>query len=449
MTDRAILDIPAMEASRELRAPQVAAPDSLHPFRYEHPDNESLPHVVKFSGGRTSGMLLLLLLEASLLKAERGDVVVFNNTSAEHPKTYEFARRCKEFAERKHGLPFFWLEYQTYEDARGGEYTRLPSWRLVNAEPRSESNPEGYHWRGEVYEELLSWTGFVPNLFQRTCTQSLKLETTRAFLKEWFADRPGTERLGHFGKASRLEDDELYERHLRSGGGVPREIFLEKKRFARERPFHRPAQLYADFSSPARGFQSSYLAESVPGESVVFGEEGVEYLSFVGLRGDEPHRVARVRRRNGGGPESAGYRGERARMPLFDRGVTREDVEDFWRRRSWNLDLDSEAGLSNCAFCFLKGVGALQNARAALGAEAVEELRDTPCDLNWWVALERKYGRDLKAEKRTTAREIPDDFIGFFGASSGFSYRRLAEAPMTKGALAEFAESVLPCDCTD
>ena len=392
-------------------------------------------------------MLLFILLEAGLLKPERGDVIVFNNTSAEHPKTYEFARRCKKLVEKKYGLPFFWLEYQTYEDARNGEYTRLPSCRLVNAEPRSATNPDGYHWRGEVYEELLSWAGFVPTLFQRTCTQSLKLETTRAFLREWLADKPGTERLGHFGKASRLRDDELYERHRRNGGGVPKEIFLEKKRFARERPFCRPAQLYADFSLPAREFQSPYLDESVVGESVVFGGDGVEYLSFVGLRGDEPHRVARVRRRNGGGPESAGWQGEHAYTPLFDMGVARDDVEDFWRKQSWNLNL--EAGLSNCAFCFLKGVGVLQNARAALGAEADEELRNTPCDLNWWVELERKYGRDLKAEDRATTREIPGDFIGFFGAGSEFSYRRLAEAPRTKDALAEFADSVLPCDCTD
>ena len=101
-------------------------------------------------------MLLFILLEAGLLKPKRGDVIVFNNTSAEHPKTYEFARRCKKLVEKKYGLPFFWLEYQTYEDARNGEYTRLPSYRLVNAEPRSAANPDGYHWRGEVYEELLS-----------------------------------------------------------------------------------------------------------------------------------------------------------------------------------------------------------------------------------------------------------------------------------------------------
>ncbi|MCE2452664.1 MAG: hypothetical protein J4F48_07470 [Nitrospinae bacterium] len=434
---------------REVQSIQAIGPKSICDFKYASPSHHELPHVLKFSGGQTSGMLLFTLLEAGLLVAKRGDVVIFNNTSAEHPKTYEFTRLCKQLVENKYGIPFFWLEYQTYEDARSGEYTRLPSYRLVNTEPMSETNPDGYHWRGEVYEELLSWIGFVPTVFQCPCTQSLKLETTRAFLKEWFANKPETKRLGHFGKSSRLEDDELYERHLRNGGGVPRDIFFEKKQFARARPIYRPAQPYSDFSFPARRFQSLYIDENVFGESVIFGEDDVEYLSFVGLRSDEPHRAAKVRQRNSGGPESAGYHGEHAYMPLFDMGITKEDVEDFWEKQRWRLELASGDGLSNCVFCFLKGLKVLRSAHAALGTVVDEELQNTPCDLNWWVNLEQKYGRDMKAEEREMKREIPNDFIGFFGANSAFSYQRLAESPRTKDSLAEFADSVLPCDCTD
>lgn len=427
----------------------IDAPKFENGFPYEELNHKDLPHVVKFSGGRTSGMMLFVLLEAGLLRAERGDVVLFNNTSAEHPKTYEFVQRCKQVVEMKYGIPFFWLEYQTYEDARNGKYTRLSSYRLVNTQPWSETNPNGYHWRGEVYEELLSWTGFVPNIFQRTCTQNLKLETTRAFLKEWFANKPETERLGHFGKGSRLEDDDLYECHLRNGGSVPKEIFLEKKRFARGRPVCRPMQLYTDFSSSVRKFQNSHLDENVIGGIVDFGEDRVEYLSCVGLRADEPHRVAKVRLRNSSGPELAGYQGELAYMPLFGMGVTRKDVEDFWKKQSWNLELDSKDGLSNCTYCFLKGLRVLQSAHAALGAGVDEELKNTPCDLNWWVNLERKYGRDLEAEKREIKRKVPNNFIGFFGVGNGFSYQHLAESQGKKDSLSEFEDSVLPCDCTD
>ncbi len=130
-------------------------------------------------------------------------------------------------------------------------------------------------------------------------------------------------------------------------------------------------------------------------------------------------------------------------------GLTREDVEDFWGQQSWALELDSKDGLSNCTYCFLKGLRVLQNAQAALGTIVEEELENTPCDLNWWVSLEQKYGRDMEAEKRQIRREIPNGFIGFFGAKSAFSYQRLAEAPRTKDSLAGFEDSVLPCDCTD
>lgn len=54
-------------------------------LRYRARAHGDLPHVMKFSGGRSSGMLLFTLLENGLLSAERGDVVVFNNTSCEHP----------------------------------------------------------------------------------------------------------------------------------------------------------------------------------------------------------------------------------------------------------------------------------------------------------------------------------------------------------------------------
>ena len=103
-------------------------------------------------------MLLFTLLENRILDANRRDVIVFNNTSAEHPGTYRFARDCKKVSSR-YGIPFFWVEFQTYEDARNGEWTRLPSYRLVNDQPKSPDNPDGFHWRGEVFEELLSWSG--------------------------------------------------------------------------------------------------------------------------------------------------------------------------------------------------------------------------------------------------------------------------------------------------
>lgn len=173
--------------------PPIGPTGQLH---YRARRHRELPHIVKFSGGRSSGLLLFVLLENGLLQAERGDVVVFNNTAAEHPETYWFVAECKRRCEAA-GIPFFLVEFQTYEDARHGEWRRLPVYRLVNASPRSDDNPDGFCWQGEVFDEMLSHQGFVPNRFRRVCTKHLKLETTRRFLSDWLAGKEGIPALGH------------------------------------------------------------------------------------------------------------------------------------------------------------------------------------------------------------------------------------------------------------
>ena len=216
--DYAIRDVPKLVVSKRLRkAPPRHDPLKEYPFRYRAGSHRTLPHVAKFSGGRSSGMLLFILLENRILDRERGDVIVFNNTSSEHPDTCRFVRDCME-ASGRYGIPFFLVEFQTYEDARGGEWTRIPSYRLVNDRPKSPDNPDGFHWKGEVFEELLSWSGYLPNQFSRICTLRMKLEATRLFLKDWLASKEAIPRLGHHGNGSRVDPDTLYERHRRNQG---------------------------------------------------------------------------------------------------------------------------------------------------------------------------------------------------------------------------------------
>lgn len=402
---------------------------------------------MKFSGGKTSGMLLFILLESGLLKAERGDVVVFNNTSAEHPKTYEFVKQCKRVVERRYKIPFFWVEHQTYEDARRGEYVRLQSFKLVNTEPYSEANTDGYHHKGEVFEEMLSHKGYVPTFFQRTCTQSLKLESSRFFLREWLANKEETERLGHFGKSSRLDDDEMYARHKRNQGEVPVEIFLAKKAFVKSRPWIRNSQKWSDYSCVATPFANKELEGKAYGRKAHFGKGGIEYVSFVGIRYDEMPRVQKIQRRNAGQADTEGYEGEHVYMPLAEMKVTEGDVQDFWDRQTWKLDLNKDDNLSNCTFCFLKGVQKLEAAKTAIEKEKIVEYAGTPCDIRWWADIERRYGRDMKAEGRKIKSKVMDGFIGFFGVSKNLSYQKLAKGQLDKSNLP--TEDILPCDCTD
>ena len=425
--------------------------NGLYHFRYRAKAHRELPHVVKFSGGRSSGMLLFLLLENRILEPDRGDVIVFNNTASEHPKTYEFTRDCMK-ASNSYGVPFFWVEFQTYEDARNGEWTRLPTYRLVNDRPESTENENGFHWRGEVFEELLSWSGYVPNQFSRICTKNMKLETTRKFLKDWLACKDSVPRLGHFGSRSKIDIDSLHRRHIRKQGSVPKNIFAQKKAYGLSRPHVRPQQRYSNFSLVWQPFRNHSLNGAVFGEQAAFGKSGVEYVAFVGLRGDEQARVQRVSSRNAG-PGSSGYSGEHVYMPLADMAVSREDVNAFWDNQPWDLSLPREGSLSNCVYCFLKGASNLRTVRSRMEEQKhIEEsgygsLLNTPSDINWWKRMEQTYGRDLIAERRKITGDPENTLIGFFGTSTDFSYERLAVADESE--IDQYSGTLLPCDCTE
>lgn len=443
--------VPKLLISGEIQTPKCYDPHKDYAFRYRAKRHRGLPHVVKFSGGRSSGLLLFTLLENGFLKQERGDVVVFNNTSCEHPETYKFVVECKKRVEAN-GVPFFFVQFQTYEDARQGEWRRIPSYRLVNDRPFSEDNPNGFQWRGEVFEEMLSHKAYLPNQFRRVCTQSLKLEVTRQFLRDWFASKTGISHLGHGLSQSQVDTDQLHKLHIRAGGGVPEDILLEKKCFMLNRPTSRPQQLYKDFSSPSNTFENPFLKGKVFGRRAWFGDRGVEYVAFIGLRGDEQLRVARVETRSSNPHANAGYEGEHVYMPLAKIKITKEDVNSFWAQQSWDLNLPRDGALSNCVYCFLKGVNNLSRVHAAMETQKNEIIEDfgsiinTPCDIDWWMDKEHRYGRDLETEKRERTNPDAPDFIGFFGMSSGFSYDVLAK---DNGNLEKFSDTVLPCECTE
>ena len=258
---------------------------------YRNQRHAKLPHVIKFSGGRSSGMRLFKLLESGQLDPDRGDVIIFNNTAAEHPETYRFVDECRARA-RPAGIPFFQIEFQTYEDAHQGEWTRLPAYRLVNARPRTAANNDGFHWRGEVYEELLSWSGYVPNQFRRTCTKHLKLEPTRRFVQEWMIGARGLSRLGHHHEHPMIDPAARFRVHLKHNGKVPKPIYLKKHAYCWSRPHVRPEQWYRDYSP-------NWKLWRAPTQKHDNGDENREYVTIIGLRGDEERRIARVRRRGG------------------------------------------------------------------------------------------------------------------------------------------------------
>jgi hypothetical protein len=99
-----------------------------------------------------------------------------------------------------------------------------------------------------------------------------------------------------------------------------------------------------------------------------------DYTEYVGLRADEPDRVAKMRERNDklDTDEIA---------PLADAGITKPDVMKFWSTKPFDLDLPEHLG--NCEDCFMKD-------EADLATAMMDPGRTTSAED--WIWVEENYG---------------------------------------------------------
>jgi 3'-phosphoadenosine 5'-phosphosulfate sulfotransferase (PAPS reductase)/FAD synthetase len=124
------------------------------------------------------------------------------------------------------------------------------------------------------------------------------------------------------------------------------------------------------------------------------------YTNAIGLRADEPGRVARNATQIGANTKV------RVVAPLFDAGITNRDVRTFWREQDFDLQLLPFEG--NCDGCFLK-------ARPKLFE--IERMR--PGTLEWWSEWERRKGERFSpnytySEVQEATRNQGDLFMGAF-----------------------------------
>ncbi len=120
------------------------------------------------------------------------------------------------------------------------------------------------------------------------------------------------------------------------------------------------------------------------------------WTNVVGIRADEPRRVAKMR--------ETMERGTRERwdiaLPLADAGVTVEDVNAFWQAQPFDLQLQPHEG--NCDLCFLKALGKKRNI-----------VRERPDLAAWWVEQERRIGQPFRQDQPSYSDLLaqPDLFI--------------------------------------
>jgi 3'-phosphoadenosine 5'-phosphosulfate sulfotransferase (PAPS reductase)/FAD synthetase len=117
----------------------------------------------------------------------------------------------------------------------------------------------------------------------------------------------------------------------------------------------------------------------------------------IGLRHDEGHRLLKGYAKNaeGNDPWPRYY-------PLDKARVTKADVNEFWARHPFDLNLRSNEG--NCDLCFLKG----RNTLKAL-------IRENPRLADWWIEQERvgkgTFSKDWSyADLAREVREQPNFF---------------------------------------
>ncbi len=119
------------------------------------------PAIINVSGGRSSGLMLKLILDAHGGKLPDDVVPVFANTGEEAEGTLNFIREMAEYW----NVNIRWVEF----------IRELPRWREVTFCTASRE--------GEPFDAMVDWKKYVPNATQKICTEWLKVRTVHSFAK--------------------------------------------------------------------------------------------------------------------------------------------------------------------------------------------------------------------------------------------------------------------------
>lgn len=123
---------------------------------------------------------------------------------------------------------------------------------------------------------------------------------------------------------------------------------------------------------------------------------GMSYDNLLGFRYDEPQRVQKNKKR---------WQQVNQVFPLFEKGITKENVNQYWLSKPYNLEIPSILG--NCTLCFMKGKNAIINI-----------LRHDPTLADVWIEDEKKsalkkghtYLNGITIEQCLKISQMPDLF---------------------------------------
>lgn len=132
------------------------------------------PALISFSGGRTSALMLFLILMAHGGTLPLGVHVMFANTGREREETLRFVHECSV----RWGVRIIWVEWRPTPPRRKKGEPRLS---LVDDALR-RFEIVGYNSAdrsGKWFAELIRRKQYLPNVDMRYCTQLLKIEAMK------------------------------------------------------------------------------------------------------------------------------------------------------------------------------------------------------------------------------------------------------------------------------
>lgn len=148
-----------------------------------------------------------------------------------------------------------------------------------------------------------------------------------------------------------------------------------------------------------------------------------EWDNMIGIRADEPRRIAKVRR-----DPSGGRRGVERLMPLATAGIAVNDVLAFWKTAGFDLGLPTVNGKAmhgNCDLCFLKPP-----------AQRLSLIREKPERAIWWARMEASIHSSRIADGARFTKDGP-------------SYEQMARYAESQDEMFDQDEEAISCFCGD
>ena len=119
-------------------------------------------------------------------------------------------------------------------------------------------------------------------------------------------------------------------------------------------------------------------------------QQGIKiYDTVLGLRYDEPRRVAKQKSKN--------TQKKFNLTPLYEAKATKQDVNDFWRKQNFDLNLpiiDNETPHGNCDLCFLKSRKKIN-----------QIIKEDKSKADWWAETEENFNNRFRTD-RPSYREL-------------------------------------------